>query len=146
MADQPWSGERPEALGDGVRHERGRDRFDVRASRATTSSRRSAATRDFYERMLLDALAGSFIGPGDLVVDAGANLGNHTLFFARVCKARVVASRPSRRMSTSSTQRRGELPWQDLVTVRRVALGAGPGRVDFDGVDWANVGSTSFTA
>lgn len=52
-------------------------------------------SRKFYEP---DLLAESFekVNPGDLVIDVGANIGNHTLFWAGICKADVIAVEPNR--------------------------------------------------
>lgn len=47
-----------------------------------------------YEEDLLDALA-VLLAPGDLVVDVGANIGNHTVYFAVACQARVEAFEPN---------------------------------------------------
>jgi FkbM family methyltransferase len=47
-----------------------------------------------YEEDLLLALA-RLIRPGDLIVDCGANIGNHTLYFATVCQAQVEAYEPN---------------------------------------------------
>lgn len=52
--------------------------------------RRSGA---FYERDLLETVASIPLGAG-LVVDIGANLGNHTLYFAGVERRRVLAVEP----------------------------------------------------
>jgi FkbM family methyltransferase len=47
----------------------------------------------FYEEDLLAALCDQ-LRPGDLVVDVGANIGNHTIFFAAICECRVLAIEP----------------------------------------------------
>lgn len=47
----------------------------------------------WYEPELLED-SKQFIKPGDLVVDIGANIGNHTVFWAGVCGAQVVAFEP----------------------------------------------------
>ncbi|MEO5981147.1 MAG: FkbM family methyltransferase, partial [Pedococcus sp.] len=52
------------------------------------------STRTFYERDLLDAISLiPLVGDG-VIIDAGANLGNHTVFFAGVMRAKVVAIEP----------------------------------------------------
>lgn len=58
-----------------------------------------ARTGEFYELTMLEHLA-SLVRPGDVVLDVGANIGNHTLFLAAVCKAQVVAFEPSPRCRT----------------------------------------------
>lgn len=52
--------------------------------------------KSFYEEAYLERLK-SYIQPGDLVLDIGAHVGNHTLYFAKVCGARVVAFEPNPR-------------------------------------------------
>lgn len=52
-----------------------------------------ANTGGFYESEFLAALS-EYVQPGELVVDAGANIGNHTLFFAGVLGCRVASFEP----------------------------------------------------
>jgi FkbM family methyltransferase len=47
----------------------------------------------WYEPELLED-SRQFIKPGDLVVDIGANVGNHAVYWAGVCEAKVVAFEP----------------------------------------------------
>src|ERR687891_1726959 len=49
-----------------------------------------------YEEEMLEH-ASVFVEPGDLVIDVGAFIGTHTLFYALVCRARVVAFEPNPR-------------------------------------------------
>lgn len=50
-------------------------------------------TNNFYEYdMLMDIWGRLF--PGDLFVDVGANIGNHTVFVSKIAKANVVAFEP----------------------------------------------------
>lgn len=48
----------------------------------------------FYEQEMLTDMR-MRLRPGDLVLDVGAYLGNHSVFLAGVCKARVVALEPN---------------------------------------------------
>jgi FkbM family methyltransferase len=48
----------------------------------------------FYEQDMLEHCRSS-LQPGDVVVDGGAFIGNHTLFYANICEARVVAFEPN---------------------------------------------------
>lgn len=45
---------------------------------------------EFYELSYLEHLK-RYLKPGDFVLDIGAHIGNHTLYFSKVCGARVVA-------------------------------------------------------
>lgn len=49
--------------------------------------------RGFHELPLLQT-ARRFIAPGDRVIDAGANFGNHTVYFGAVCGAEVISIEP----------------------------------------------------
>ena len=57
-------------------------------------AKRVLRRKDWYERDLLDDLA-KRIGPGSLVVDIGAHVGNHTVYLGAVCGARVMAFEPN---------------------------------------------------
>lgn len=47
----------------------------------------------FYEKEILDDIR-QYIKPGGLVIDVGANIGNHTVFFSKVCGAQTIALEP----------------------------------------------------
>lgn len=84
-------------------------------------------TGDFYERELLSAV-GSFLRPGDWVVDAGANIGNHSIYFAGVCGCHVIAFEPNP-VAAAILKRNIELNGlSDKIEVHEVALGATRGR------------------
>ncbi len=49
----------------------------------------------FYELVMLDFIKGLTVDIEDLViVDIGANIGNHSMFFAEECNAQVIAFEP----------------------------------------------------
>lgn len=50
--------------------------------------------RDFYERDLLDDATSRYSPEMGIVLDVGAHIGNHTLFFAKVLGAKVIAFEP----------------------------------------------------
>ena len=103
-------------------------------------------TGGFYERDLLEWLSTLRIPPGR-VVDAGAFVGNHTLYFAGVLGREVTAYEPNPvayDMLTRNVARNG---LDALVTMRRVALGERAGRavlVPPEGAD--NLGGTAISA
>ncbi|WP_162246848.1 FkbM family methyltransferase [Phycicoccus sp. Root101] len=119
--------------------------FDVQGFEGDHILGTIAASGDFYERMFLDALA-KFVAPGDVVVDAGANIGNHTLYFARMCEAKVVAYEAFAPTVEVLERNVTVNLAKDSVTIRPVALGAAAGFAEVVDLDWTNVGSTTFRA
>lgn len=95
--------------------------------------------KQFYEyEMLLDAA--SRLLPGALCVDAGANIGNHTLFFAGICGASVVAVEPNAE-NASLLLRNAELSGcSDLVEMHEVAAGQELGAGSVEITDPSNTG------
>ncbi len=78
-----------------------------------------------YEVELLEVSAG-LLRPGDRVVDVGANIGNHTLFWAVHCKAAVDAFEPNP-AALEYLRTNVELSDATAVTVHSQALGAAAG-------------------
>lgn len=74
----------------------------------------------------LRALYADFVGPGDLVFDVGAHVGDRTAAF-RALGARVVAVEPQRRLAMTLRLIHGR---DRDVIVRRTALGAAEGTAD----------------
>lgn len=56
--------------------------------------RKLAETKEPYERDMLEDMA-SRLSAGDVVVDVGANVGNHTIYLAAVAGCRVIAFEPN---------------------------------------------------
>ncbi len=80
----------------------------------------------FYEPTLLEDIRAR-VHRGELCVDVGAHLGNHTVFLAKVCGARVLAFEPQPDMF-DALRRNVELNGlEELVTTYNVALGERPG-------------------
>ncbi|MBC9821934.1 FkbM family methyltransferase [Terrabacter sp. MAHUQ-38] len=80
-----------------------------------------------YEEELLAEFARR-LRPGDLALDVGANVGNHTLFMACVLGCRVEAFEPDEHLTQAideSAERNGV---QQLVQIHRVAVGASHGK------------------
>jgi len=102
--------------------------------------RHIATTGEPYEIAMLEDLA-SRLDPGDLVVDAGANVGNHTLFLAMVARCRVEAFEPDTELAEIIERSVAANDASSLVRVHRLALGdrAGVGRLVT--VDPANRGA-----
>ncbi|MEG3184157.1 FkbM family methyltransferase [Novilysobacter erysipheiresistens] len=98
--------------------------------------------RNFYEIDMLEALAPA-LNEGDLVVDAGANIGNHTIFFAKILKCRVLAFEafPATAAVLAENVKANDLT--ALVQVHQVALGERSGAASVVAYDETNVGGTT---
>ncbi|MEZ7779815.1 FkbM family methyltransferase [Micrococcus luteus] len=97
-----------------------------------------------YEEEMLDRMAAALL-PGDLVIDVGANIGNHTLNLACVADARVVAIEPDSHLADAlrrSVELNGAV---DRVEVYECAAGAQPGFGRLILHDPANLGTQSLS-
>jgi len=96
----------------------------------------------FYEQSMLEALEPA-LKPDDLIVDAGANIGNHTLFFAKVlgCRVEAFEAVASTAELLSLNVRSNDVA--DQVHVHVVALGDKGGQASIAHYDPSNVGATA---
>ena len=81
------------------------------------------------------------IRPDDLVLDVGANIGNHALYLAAVAQARVIAFEPNGALSATigdSVRRNG---LEERVSVRPIGLGRTAKRAQFTGEIPENIGT-----
>lgn len=102
-----------------------------------------AGSKTFYEWQLLGALA-EYIRPSDYVIDVGANIGNHSLYFAAACGADVLSFEPLP-LAADILQRNVERNFlDDQIEVRRIALAEASTRADLRNLDLTNVGATTF--
>ena len=90
-----------------------------------------ATERQAYEYEMLEQMRRQ-LRPGDLVVDAGANVGNHTIFLAAVAGCRVEAFEPNASLAAAIRTSAALNGFGDRVHVHTLALGARPGRGRFD--------------
>lgn len=98
----------------------------------------------FYELELLEHLA-SLVHEGDLVLDVGANLGNHTVWFAGVLGCQVRAFEPVPALAVVLA-RNVQLNYLDSkVRVEPLAVGANSHRVSVAHWDMSNTGQTRLT-
>lgn len=84
------------------------------------------------------------IAPGSVIVDAGANIGNHTLFFAIVCRAERVHAFEPLRITHSILQKNILINGLSNVTTHNMALGAREGSCALFSFGAENTGSSSF--
>ncbi|MFC5379504.1 FkbM family methyltransferase [Aquipuribacter nitratireducens] len=93
-----------------------------------------------YEARMLRAMA-QWAGEGDLVVDAGANVGNHTVFLAAVRGCRVLAIEPDPHLCAAVERSVAANDLAHLVRVECAGLGAEAGLGRLVVGSGANVGA-----
>lgn len=98
----------------------------------------------FYELEFLQALA-YFHRPDGLVIDVGANIGNHTLYLASVLGARVAAFEPQPHNIVCLELNVRLNGVHENTTIHRCALGSAPGTVLLSMTIDQNYGSFSAT-
>jgi FkbM family methyltransferase len=104
-------------------------------------SRIIESTKGFYEPDVLERAAERHV-PGTTILDVGANLGNHTVFFAKVIGAKVHAFEPHRKafeLLQSNIARNGIV---GLVRAADFAIGRAAGRGALEIVAAGNLGQT----
>lgn len=101
--------------------------------------------RTFYEAALLEQIR-AIIPPGATFVDAGANVGNHTVYFLRLCKAAKVHAFEAMPHMQAVLQRNADLNGPDRVQVHPYALGAAEGTAGVAIFNAANLGATTLDA
>ncbi|WP_434222746.1 FkbM family methyltransferase [Limnospira platensis CENA597] len=94
----------------------------------------------FYELDLLEKIQ-EYLVPGDLVIDAGANIGNHSVYFAKVCGCKVFAFEPINANFVKLQNNISINRITHLVECFNLALGANEGRGNFVLPSSSNLGS-----
>jgi FkbM family methyltransferase len=97
-------------------------------------------TGGFYEGRLLERVAG-LVPRGGVVLDAGANIGNHTVFFALICRAGLVHAFEPVPAMHAVLLRNLEINGLRNVVPHRAALGAAAGRAGLQVFRPNNMGS-----
>ncbi|WP_252107377.1 MULTISPECIES: FkbM family methyltransferase [unclassified Halomonas] len=95
-----------------------------------------------YEAEMLEAMSIG-LNPMDLVLDVGANIGNHTLYFACVLGCQVRAYEPNKRLHqplSNSVKLNGIA---ELVQVFPCGVGRGPSKAKLKELNESNLGSQS---
>lgn len=95
---------------------------------------------EFYEQSYLKAIR-EFIEPGDVVYDIGANIGTHSVFFAGVCGAKVLAFEPVAAALDCLRTNIAANDLDDKVEVFPVGLGAETARMRTQGHGRNNQGA-----
>ena len=102
-------------------------------------------TSSFYEKDMLNDIS-SLLRPGSLVVDVGANIGNHTLFFAGVLGCNVIAIEPNAEACGFLSTNVNANGISDAVTMHSVVIGRGPGKASICRKVRGNLGATRYAA
>lgn len=99
-----------------------------------------AETGEPYELQMLRDMA-SRISVGDLVLDIGANIGNHTLYLAAVSKCRVIAFEPNKELTEALQSSVIANSLEGMIDVRQCGVGATSNRAFFKKSAPENLGS-----
>jgi FkbM family methyltransferase len=92
--------------------------------------KRILAQRSFFEPTQLADIR-RHVAPGSVVIDAGANIGNHSLYFAMICRAKQVHAFEPMRVAFATLRKNIELnALQDTIVAHNVAVGAREGTAD----------------
>jgi FkbM family methyltransferase len=100
------------------------------------------ATGRPYEERMLEAMAG-VLQPDDLVLDIGANIGNHTLYLAAIVRCRVIAFEPNSELVAGLRASVSLNRLEERVTVREVGVHSSPGRGSMNNLNPSNLGAQS---
>lgn len=95
----------------------------------------------FYETDLLEALR-PLLKPGDLVVDVGANVGNHAVFFGLITGAEVVCYEPIDAAAQCLSANAAMNDLDEKISIRRAAVGARKGLAEVKQFNASNLGAT----
>lgn len=99
------------------------------------------ASQSFYEPAFLLALK-ALLKPGDLVLDVGANIGNHSVYFAKIAGCRVMAFEPVASTCEFLRQNVHRNGLDGLIQVSTIALGEHEGTASVSVFDADNLGAT----
>lgn len=106
--------------------------------------RQLAAEHIPYELPMLEDMR-MRLSAGDLVVDAGANVGNHTMYLAAVVGCNVVAFEPNTELAEALRSSLDLNALNGKVDVRELGLGRQAGRGHFTKIMPDNLGAQSIT-
>ena len=101
---------------------------------------RIAKERVPYEQAMLEEMAGR-VQPGDLVLDIGANVGNHTLYLACVCGCEVESFEPNASLAGAMEESIRINNLEAKVRVHPIALGREDGSGGFEKSIEENLGA-----
>jgi len=101
-------------------------------------------TGTFWESSQLEIMS-AYLKRGAIVADCGANIGNHTLYFTKICGAEKVFAFEPQSKCAEIMERNLELNGViECVDIQQVVLGAKSGRASVSHREAGNVGGTAF--
>lgn len=98
----------------------------------------------FYEHEML-AHAASVLRPGDLVIDIGAYIGTHTVFYGAICEARVIAFEPNPKSRAILERNVALNRLEERVTIFPFGIGQHPSRATVVTPGTSNQGMASLS-
>ena len=96
-------------------------------------------SNQFYELDLLKKA--SKVWNGGTIIDVGANIGNHTIYFAKILRARVLAFEPFAKNRDVLLKNIAANDCAPAISVESVALGSVKGRATVKSFDPSNLGT-----
>lgn len=103
------------------------------------------ATKKFYEQSML-AEIGPLLPENATVADVGANIGNHSVFFAKILGAKVLSFEPNPEAYSILEASVALNDLSDTVELHKVAVGAAEGRGEINNVSDVNLGMAQVVA
>ncbi len=101
---------------------------------------------DFFEAPLLNRIKElGLIGPDTTVFDIGANIGNHTVFFSKILRAKQVYAFEPQEYCVHVLERNLSLNGLEAVEVACVGVGAASGQAVLDRFQSRNHGAAAFS-
>lgn len=104
---------------------------------------RMVRAQTFYAREELDRLR-QIVGDGKSIVDVGANIGNHAVYFALMMSPRHLTCYEPNPVANRALHRSLAFNGIETVRVRDIALGASAGRVSISNAPERDLGATQF--
>lgn len=105
-----------------------------------------ARDNDFIDRKYLDYLKDKYIKPDSVILDIGANIGNHSVYYALACKAKRIYQFEPQQDIFKILKKNIELNYlQDICKPYNIGLGSKNGNGRILSYDRDNSGGTSIT-
>jgi protein O-GlcNAc transferase len=106
--------------------------------------RRILMSASFFELRILEGIR-KYIPQKPVIVDVGANIGNHLIYFGLICNAfKIIAFEPQK-VAYKILERNVFLNnLSEICELHRVAVGKTTGYADISGLARSNIGGTSF--